>query len=90
MKGRSVMIFTSFSECHRFSDKSTKVQPDYLEVYSRQMATSPEKWLKPETWNPDSMISRFGIVFLFSNIACVSKGKTVTISHTLERNRWGS
>ena len=47
MKGRSVMIFTSFSECHRFGDKSTKVQPDYLEVYSRQMATSPEKWLKP-------------------------------------------
>ena len=47
MKGRSVMIFTSFSECHRFGDKSTKVQPDYLEVYSRQMATSQEKWLKP-------------------------------------------
>ena len=38
--------------------------------------------------DPDN-ISRFGIVFLFSNIACVSKGKTVTISHTLERNRWG-
>ena len=28
-------------------------------------------------------------MFLFSNIACVSKGKTVTISHTLrKRNRF--